>query len=142
MYTLYINSLSQYLGQQIGEYDNQPKNWTFADIVDIKACAHIKGRMFGAIKYKRGKDLVRKYNYVGYFKNGGVQDEISTGMLRENICALLQFTSIRFFKGLDRSDSKDMITFEGLEIRATDKEQQDTKVTIDNIQFSVPRFSE
>jgi hypothetical protein len=141
VYTAYINSLSNFLKQQIGEYDNQPQDWTFADIVDVKSCTHDRARMFGSIKFRRGRDLTRRYGFVGAFKAKGVLDEALTNLLKENILALLQFTSVRLLKDLKVENNS--ISFRGLEITSpTGEIQPDVKVAVENVEFSVPRKSE
>ncbi len=134
VYTAYINSLSNYLKTNIGEYDNQPEGWTFADIVDVKSCTHDRARMFGSIKYRRGVDLNRKYGFVGVFKNKGVTDDALSDLLKNNILALLQFTSVRLLKDIDAPNNSHI--FRGLEVTAPSGEIE--KISVDNVQVYVP----
>ncbi|KAL0490494.1 hypothetical protein AKO1_009521 [Acrasis kona] len=92
----YITSLGLYLESQFHEYENQPKGWTFLDVINVKMCEHTKVRLFGSTKYRRGKDLDRKYTFLGVFGNNAVYDQHESDRLKNDLESLLFHTIVRY----------------------------------------------
>ncbi|KAL9650938.1 hypothetical protein ABK040_015041 [Willaertia magna] len=83
-----------HLKDKIGTYENQPEDWTFEDVIDLKTCSHPRCRLFGTTKWRRGELLPRIYKFRGVFK-GNVLDVEKTNELENNLEKLLVLTSTR-----------------------------------------------
>lgn len=87
--------LSYYMMDKIGSYENQPMDWSFEDVIDLKSCNHPRCRMFGTTKWRRGHLLPRIYQFSGIFGKDMTLDEKKTQELKNNLRDLLVLTSTR-----------------------------------------------
>jgi len=96
IYKKYILSLAQYLESHIQEYENQPEGWTFLDVIDVKACDHPRARLFGSVKYRRGRVLNRRHSFAGVFGYKGAYDQVKSELFEKDLNLMLQHTMVRY----------------------------------------------
>ncbi|EFC41960.1 predicted protein [Naegleria gruberi] len=87
--------LSYHMLNVVGSYENQPEDWSFEDVIDLKSCNHPRVRLFGTTKWRRGRLLPRKYTFAGWFNTDSELDEKKTTELKNNLFELLRLTSAR-----------------------------------------------
>ncbi|KAG2387307.1 hypothetical protein C9374_001639 [Naegleria lovaniensis] len=87
--------LSYFMMDKIGSYENQPVDWFFEDVIDLKSCNHPRCRMFGTTKWRRGHLLPRIYQFSGIYGKDMTLDEKKTQELKNNLHDLLVLTSTR-----------------------------------------------
>ncbi|KAL9642122.1 hypothetical protein ABK040_007127 [Willaertia magna] len=83
-----------YLKDVFGSYKNQPEDWTFEDVIDLKTCNHPRCRLFGTTKWRRGHLLPRIYEFYGVYNKLELDVE-KTNELKQDLTKLLPLTSTR-----------------------------------------------
>lgn len=99
-YGLFLKALSLHMEEEIEQYKNQPSDWRYEDIIDVKSATHDRNRMYGTVKFRRGSILPRVYSYLGSYDENAqfskvMNDKLDPSRSTGNLLRLVQNTSVR-----------------------------------------------
>jgi len=79
-----INGIVACFKNKLVNYPHQPDGWTWYDVIDCHPLG--KNRLHGTIKQRRGRDIPRRYSFVGVFGNDGALKQTETDTLKKKYC--------------------------------------------------------
>jgi len=82
----FTQGLADTFKNKLVNYPHQPDGWTWYDVIDCHPLG--KNRLHGTIKQRRGRDIPRRYSFVGVFGEDGALKQPETDALKKKYCCI------------------------------------------------------